>query len=288
MPTRAEQDQAYRQRRMERGNSEACASSHHDRCAVPACTCRCHTDPAGLERTKANSSAAARRAWETRRARGTTHTRKPVTADTGETPPNRPELKASGHKPALATAAAKQLKSEFALLLYFGDQGAARFVPKYWTTPEDRLTDDERTLLVNNTYTYLESTQWGRRLLQMLSKVSESAPLAQLVYTLALVAAPRLAHHKVIPAELASAIVFAPLLFAQSGTDDANGGASASVEPIGASEPDRPDWHRQVDVSGVPITVPPVQGGPAVEAGYGPLRHAADGQNGQVDRGHPL
>lgn len=284
---RAQQDQAYRQRRMERGNSEACASSHHDRCTAPACTCRCHTDPEGFKRGQ-DRTRAARQAWETRRARGTDHTRKPKPADTGETAPNRPELEA-GHKPALAAAAAKQIKSEAALLLWLADQGAAQFAPKLWTTPEDRLQDDERTLLVNNTYAYLESTAWGRRLLKLLNKASESAPLAALIYSVAMVAAPRLAHHKVIPVELASAIVFAPLLFQQStSADGSDTSTSPGMESERTPEPDRADWHREVDAGGIPFTVPPVQSGPPVETGHGPLRHPTNGENGAVPRGHPL
>lgn len=272
----AEQKSALRQRRLERGHSEACASSHHDRCVTPACACRCHSDPEGFHRRQEHHSAAARRAHETRRRNAG------QSAETAETPPNRPKVE-SGQKAALPAAAAKQVKSEFSLLLWVGDQGAARLVPKYWTTPEDRLTDDERVALVNASYAYLESTELGRRILKMLNKVSESAPLAQLLYTVAMIAAPRLAHHQVIPAELASAIVFAPLLFAQqsaAATDGADTGAAASVESVGAPQSDRPDWYGQVDASGVPFTVPPVQSGPPVETGHGPLRHPTDHQNG--------
>jgi hypothetical protein len=270
------------QKRLERGESQDCAHSHHERCVVEGCVCQCHRDPEAFKRRQQRDSAAAAKAWQTRRGGGEHATPAP------ETPPNRPEIKA-GHKAALPAAAGKQIKSEFSLLLYVADQGAARLVPRQWTTPEDRLTDDERTLLVNSTYAYLESTALGRRLLQMLFKVSESAPLAQLVYTVAMVAAPRLAHHQVIPPELASAIVFAPILFAQSAAAD---GPDTSTSPaVGAEpapQPDRPDWHREVDAGGIPFTVPPVQGGAPDQTGFGPLRHAANGQNGEVARGHPV
>lgn len=268
------------QRRLDRGASQECAHSHHDRCAAPACRCACHSDPEFAVK-QARQADAGRKAWESRRGGG-----QHATA-TSEIAPNRPELEV-GHKPALPAAAAKQIKSEAALLLWLADQGAAQFAPKLWTTPEDRLQDEERTLLVNNTYSYFESTVWGRRLLKFLNKASESAPLASLVYSVAMVAAPRLAHHKVIPVELASAIVFAPILFAQSTAGGADASTSASVEPERTPEPDRPDWHREVDVSGVPITVPPVQSGPPVQTGHGPLQHPTNGQNGEVPRGHPL
>jgi hypothetical protein len=244
--------------------------------------CLCHTDPAAFAKRQERDRANAYKAVESRRANHAA-----PRAEIAETPPNRPQVTA-GHKAALPAAAAKQLKSEFALLLYVTDQGAARLAPKYWTTPEDRLTEDERTSLVNSSYAALESTELGRRLLKMLFKVSESAPLAQLVYAVAIVAAPRLAHHKVIPPELASAIVFAPLLFAEqsAGAADASSTPVVGAEP--ASEPDRPDWHRQVDTGGVPFTVPPIQGGAADQTGFSPLRHAENGQNGEIPRGHPV
>ena len=275
-------------RRLERGESQACAHSHHNDCHVEACTCQHHRDPEAFQRRQARDSAAAAKAWQTRRGGGE-HARPGAETPTPETPPSRPELK-PGHKAALPAAAAKQIKSEFALVLWGADQAAARAVPQWWTTPEDRLTDDERTALVSATYAYLETFELGRRLLKMLFKVSESAPLAQLLYTVAMVAAPRLAHHKVIPPELASAIVFAPILFAQqsSGQDatDASGAASVGTVPTPVS--DRPDWHREIDTGGVPFTVPPVQGGAADQTGYGPLRHAENGQNGEIPRGYPL
>ena len=273
-------------RRLERGESQDCAHSHHERCKAPGCACQCHVDPAAFAERQVRDKANARKAWETRRGGGE-HAR-PGAADTAETAPNRPELK-PGHKAALTAAATKQLKSEFALLLWASDEGAARLAPRYWTTPEDRLTEDERTLLVNNTYAYLESTELGRRLLKLLAKVSESAPLATLVYTLAMVAAPRLAHHGVIPPELASAIIFAPILFAQQQpADTPDTGASAGVGAESTPLSDRPDWHREIDTGGIPITVPPVQGGIPDQTGHGPLRHTENSQNGAGPRGYPL
>lgn len=250
-----------------RGYSSPCAHSHHADCGLEACTCPCHTDPEYLTKTPAQRAHVARRAQAAGGA----------ARETGEVAPNRPTVK-PGVKPPITAAAARQLKSEFSLLLYGADQAAAKLTPKYWTTPEDRLQDDERTNLVNSSYAVMEA--YCPELLRILAKVSESAPLATFVYTVATVAAPRLAHHGVIPAELASAIVFAPLIFAQHAAAEPAGEPAAAVDPIGARVADRPDWDGQVDASGVPVAVPTVQGGVPEQAGYGPVRHGADHQNG--------
>lgn len=273
------------ERRLERGQAPLCARGQHERCEGGACTCRCHTDPNWAEQ-HAQAQARARRAAETMRSRGQPIGRRPARETAAaETAPKRPDLK-PGVKAAVPAAAARQIKSEFSLVLWGGDQAAARALPKYWTTPEDRLTDDERTQLVTAIYAWLEAR--FPRVLVLLSKVGESAPEALLLYTVAVVAAPRLARHGLIPAELASAIVFAPIILAnlqqQPETEPGAAGVGAESAPVG----DRANGDWQEHVSVPPLEIPPVQAGAAVETGFSGVRHGSSSQNGSLDHGLPL
>lgn len=218
-------------------------------------------------------------------AAAATSEKAPASSSVGEVAPNRPAVK-PGVKAAVPAAAARQIKSEFSLALWGADQAAARLAPQYWTTPEDRLQDDERTSLVNATYAVLEA--YFPAALKVLAKVSESAPLATFLYAVAMVAAPRLAHHKVIPPELASAIIFAPLLFNQPAGPDPATGAAAAVDSERARVSDRPNWDGQIDASGIPTPVPPVQGGVPEQTGHGPLQHGPDHKNGAGNGRYPL
>jgi len=224
------------------------------------CSCSCHTDPQWTAR-HAKQTDAGRRAYVTRREHANS------SVGTAETPPKRPDLK-SGAKPAVPAAAARQIKSEFALLLWIGDNGAAAAVPKLWTTPEDRLQEDERTALVNATYNELEAR--CPQLLKILAKAQESATEAALLYTVAMIAAPRLARHGVIPPELASAILFAPVI-AQSVSTREPG--AAAVDSVPTPQSDRANGHGQIDV-GEPFTAgPQVQAGPPQQTGFSDLQH---------------
>jgi hypothetical protein len=260
------------QARLVKGQSQDCAHSHHDRCQGGACTCKCHRDPEWLDRQRASAA----KAVEARRAARET--------GAAETPPKRPDLK-PGVKAAVPAAAARQIKSEFSLVLWGADNAAAKFAPQYWQTPEDRLADEERTQLVTAIYGELEAR--FPRALQVLARVGESAPEAMLLYTVAMIAAPRLARHGVIPNDLASAIVFAPLVLANLQQQTANG-AAADVGAEPASQPDRPDGDWQEHTRIPPLEIPPVQAGAAVEAGRGDIRHGPGGANGQIDHGLPL
>jgi len=263
--------------REDRGYTSQCSHSNHLGCPGNGCTCPCHVDPSYLERSPAERAHIARRAAARAQASPGSHS-------PGEVAPNRPQVK-PGVKAPIPAAAARQIKSEFSLALWAADQGAARIWPQYWTTPEDRLQDDERTSLVNATYAVLEA--YFPQALKVLAKVSESAPLATFLYTVAMVAAPRLAHHKVIPPELASAIIFAPLLFSQPAGEPA-GESTPAVDSERAREPDRPNWDGQIDTSGIPVAVPPVQGGVSQQTGHGPLQHGTDHQNGAGNGRYPL
>jgi hypothetical protein len=184
-----------------------------------------------------------------------------------ETAPKRPEIKPAT-KPAVPAAAAKQIKSEFSFALWLADQGAAKAVPRYWITPDDRLADDERTMLVNATYNELEAR--FPKLLKALAKVQENATEAALLYAIAIVAAPRLARHGVIPAELASAIVFAPIILANAQQSVAESDASA-VGAESASQPDREYRNGQIDASGAPTPVAEIRIDPPEQTGLGDI-----------------
>lgn len=199
-----------------------------------------------------------------------------------ETPPKRPALK-PGVKAAVPAAAARQIKSEFSLVLWGADNAAAKFAAQYWQTPEDRLSDDERTQLVTAIYGELEAR--FPRALQVLARVGESAPEAMLLYTVAMIAAPRLARHGVIPNDLATAIVFAPLVLANLQQQN---GAAADVGAEPAPQPDRPNGDWQEHVSVPPLEIPTVQAGAPVEAGHGQVRHGPGSPNGTSDTRLPL
>jgi hypothetical protein len=200
----------------------------------------------------------------------------------GETAPKRPDLK-PGAKPAIPAAAAKQIKSEGALLLWVADNAAAAALPQFWVTPDDRLQEQERTALVNASYNELEAR--CPQLLRFLAKAQESATEAALVYTIAMIAAPRLARHGVIPPELASAILFAPLI-AQSATtgQPATAGVGAESAPVA----DRPDRDGQEHAGQPFVEGAPVQAGAAQQTGRGDLRHAQDDPNGARNGRYPL
>jgi hypothetical protein len=202
-------------------------------------------------------------------------------ATTGETAPKRPDLK-PGAKAAIPAAAAKQIKSEGALLLWVADNAAAAALPQFWVTPDDRLQEQERTALVNASYNELEAR--CPQLLRFLAKAQESATEAALVYTIAMIAAPRLARHGVIPNELASAILFAPLI-AQSATGQP---ATAGVGAESTPERDRANGNGQEHAGQPFVEGAPVQAGAAVEAGRGDLRHAPNDSDGARNGRYPL
>jgi hypothetical protein len=256
-------------KRVSEGMSSPCANFKHKDCQQNEdCQCKCHNPAA--------EKSPAERAWDTRRGNGTA----------AETAPKRPPLR-PGVKAPVTAAAQRQIKSLFSITLWGADAGAANAAPKYWTTPEDRLTDDERTALVNATYLELETH--FPQLLVWMARVAESAPTANLALVVAVIAAPRLAHHNVIPESLANAIVFAPVLIAQqtAATPPESGPGqppTADVESNGAFIPDRPDWDGEKYVSSAPTTPAPVQGNPPQQAGHGEIRHGANDQNGTGPR----
>jgi hypothetical protein len=266
------------------GISGNCRRKDHHHCVSGQCQCQCHSDPTIEHYSKRSpASEAAKRAWQTRRGPGRPPTRAPA-----EIEPKRPDLR-SGAKPPVTAAAARQIKSEFAFGLWLADQGAARASDNglphkgWWLTPDDRLQEDERTSLVNATYNELAAR--CPQVLVWLAKASESATEAALLYAIALVAAPRLARHGVIPNELASAIVFAPILFANAHAEQEQ---AADVGAGPTLEPDRANGYGEIDIGGVPVGVPQVQGGAQVETGQSDVPNGPNnphrGGNGQ----HPL
>jgi hypothetical protein len=264
------------QQRMARGQSGDCSDSHHDRCTADKCSCECHSNPEAFEAKRANFSEAARKAHATRGHHVT------ATAATGETAPKRPDLK-QGVKAAVPAAAARQIKSEFALLLWAADSGAAAAVPKVWTTPEDRLQEPERTALVNATYNEIEAR--FPNLLKLLAKAQESATEAALIYTIAMIAAPRLARHGVIPNELASAILFAPLIAQSVGSREP---AAAAVDSESAPIADRANGNGQIHVGEPFAAGPQVQAGASVQAGFSDLQHGSGDQDSPRNGRHTL
>src|SRR5215831_20080585 len=173
------------------GISGNCRKRDHSHCVTKVCECQCHSDPSIEHHAKGSASDAARRAWQTRKQE-----------PRQEQAPKRPELR-TGKKPVSATAQ-RSIKSLFAVGLWGADAGAAAAFPKQWITPDDRLTQDERTTLVNAIYLELEAH--FPQLLVWLAVVAESAPTANLGLVVAVIMAPRLARHNVISEGLASAI----------------------------------------------------------------------------------
>jgi hypothetical protein len=261
-----------------RGESSQCSHSHHERCSGGTCTCQCHSDPAAFEKRREANQAAAGRAWETRRAGG----KAPASSSgaPGETAPKRPAI-ASGNKPAIPAAAAKQIKSEFAFGIWLADQGAATFRPQQWQTPDDRLREQEITALSSAVYNELEArAPW---LLKLLASAQQSAPEAALVYTVAMIALPRLARHgavvmgvKITP-ELANAVAIAPFLAAQQ---HVTGPGASDVGAESTPVADRADRYGQVDVGGAPAGSAPVHAGAAVQTGRGDLQNGSGDTDG--------
>lgn len=271
--------------RLSRGQSQACAHSHHDRCLeAESCTCDCHRDPAAA----AARREAAQRAYQTRLQRGEPPLRPKGRSESPsapkETAPKRPAI-ATGKKPVIPAAAAKQIKSGFGFALWSVDgvcAGAER-IPQW--TPEDRLQPAELSGLVDATYNEIEArAPW---LLKYLAKVGESAPEAALVYTVAMIALPRLARREAvimgvkITPEFARAVVIAPLI-AQSVGQQTSATMGAESAPVS----DRPDRNGQVDVGGAPAEAAPVQAGAAQQTGFGDVRHGPSHQNGAWNSGH--
>jgi hypothetical protein len=261
-----------RQRLRDEGYSSDCAHGEHKGCHVQACTCKCHAVAVADAPEPNRASEAAKKAWETRRGK---------TSPSAETPPKRPDLK-TGSKPAIPAAAARQIKSEFAVLLWAADQGAAAAAPALWTTPDDRLQEQERTALVNATYNELEAR--CPELLKLLAKAQESATEAALIYTVAMIAAPRLARHGVIPESFASAILFAPLI-AQSVASREPGASAVGAEP--APQPDRANGYGQVDVGQPLVEGAPVHAGAAVQAGLSDLLNRSGDTDGARNGRYP-
>lgn len=273
------------------GLSRRCAVEKHGECSGGGgkCKCQCHTTPEAIaaaelraaEHDTEAASAAARKAWDTRRAR-----EGGASPDRGETAPKRdgakrPEIKPA--KPVLPAAVARQLKSEFALLVWGADNIAAGMRPDVWRTPSDRLAEQEITGIVNASYAELEAR--APRLLKILAEAQKGAPEAMLLYTLAMIAIPRLANHEAvvlgvkITPEFARAVLYAPLI-AQSVANQQQPGASAAG--VGAEptlEPDRANGHGQIDVGGVPAAGPQVQNRAPEQAGFGDVRHGTNDQN---------
>jgi hypothetical protein len=237
---------ARRQQMMNQGWSSDCAHAMHARCALETCKCKCHRS---------------------------------------EPEPKRPELK-TGAKAALPAPKMRMVKSQFSLALWGGDQLAAKVAPKYWTTPEDRLQDDERTALVNATYAELEAR--FPVALEWLAKAAESATEATLLYVIATIAAPRLARHGVISAELATAIVFAPIAFASASAAAETNGATPTVEPERTPMRGGPNGNGQIDADGIPTPLSEVQARAPEQAGPSDIPGVPLDQNRGGNGRHPL
>lgn len=259
--------------RLGRGMSQDCAHSHHERCSNAECKCDCHSHP---ERMEARADAA-------RRANATRNAAK------AETAPKRPDVK-TGAKAAIPAAAAKQIKSEFAFLLWLGDGmvAGAEQVPQW--TPEDRLQPGEIEGLTNAVYNELEAR--APFLLRWLSKAQDSAPEAALLYTVAMIALPRLARREAvimgvkITPEFARAVILAPLVAQSAARPGAEQPAAAGVGPVPTSQPYRSDGYGQVDAGGAPAAPASVQVGAPIEAGHGPLRHGSGDPDSARNNGH--
>jgi hypothetical protein len=257
------------------GLTLSCAKNDHGVCrgADGQCVCTCHTADAQAQLTPGQKAARTRRANGGRSA-------------TGETAPKRPELK-SGAKAVIPAAAAKQLKSEFALLIWGADGIVAGARPELWKTPEDRLTEGEINGLTVATYNEMEAR--CPALLKILAKAQESAPEAALLYTVAMIAIPRLARREAvvlgvkITPEFARAVVFAPLVFAQQAAQQS---AASGVESVATSVGYRPDGDRQEHAGGVPVEGAPVQAGAAEQAGQRDVRHGQGYPNGAWNAGY--
>lgn len=265
-----------------RGRSYLCSHAKHAECAGPPCTCYCHTHPERLE----TYQEAGRRAFRNRGTGAASAETPPTRPAARETPPKRPELK-PGHKAVIPAAAAKQIKSEFALLVWGADGIVAGARPELWKTPEDRLTEGEISGLTNAVYNELEARAPG--LLRVLAKAQESAPEAALIYTVAMIAIPRLARREAvvmgvkITPEFARAVVFAPLVFAQQAAQQQQ---SAGVEPVTTPVGDRPNGNGQIDVGGAPAEGAPVQASAPQQTGFGDVRHGQGDPHGAWANGH--
>lgn len=268
------------------GLSRRCAREQHFDCSGGGgkCKCQCHTTPEAIAAAEARAaehdaeaaSAAAKKAWDTRRARE---------AD-GETAPKRegakrPEIKTA--KPVLPAAVARQLKSEFALLVWGADNIAAGVRPDVWRTPSDRLAEQEITGIVNASYAELEAR--APRLLKILAEAQKGAPEAMLLYTLAMIAIPRLANHEAvvlgvkITPEFARAVLYAPLIAQSVANQQQSGASAAGVGAEPTLEPDRANGNGQIDVGGVSAAGPQVQDRAPFQTGLGDVRHGPDDQN---------
>jgi hypothetical protein len=259
------------------GLSGNCRKRDHSHCVTKVCECPCHADPSIPHHAKGSpASEAAKRAWTTRRG-----------SHAQEQAPKRPELK-TGKKPPVNATAQRAIKSLFALGLWGADAGAAIAVPKAWITPDDRLTQDERTTLVNAIYLELEAH--APQVLVWLAVVVESAPTANLGLVVAVIMAPRLARHGVISESLANAITFAPLILAQQAATavTASEQQAANVESVGTPEPDRADRNGEIDFGSASVAIPPLQVGAAEQARHGEVRHGPNDSNGTRDRQQPL
>jgi hypothetical protein len=238
--------------RREKGFSEYCVQSHHNEChEIETCPCGCHTNPKPAAKI----------------------------STPGETPPKRPEIK-SGVKTAIPATAARQVKSYFAFGIWSADQALGGFRPDLWQTPEDRLTEGEIIGLRDAIYAELEArAPW---VLKWLMTAGGSAPEAMLLYTLAMIALPRLARREVtilgtkITPEFARAVVFAPII-AQQLTRDA-GATGVGAEPAHVDH--RTDRNGQEHAGQPFVAGAPIPPGAAVQTGLGDVPDGSGNPNG--------
>lgn len=102
----------------------------------------------------------------------------------------------------------------------------------FWLS-DDRFQPEETVMLVEGVYSVLETFP---TFLLWLAETSAQGVWLQLGVILAMVAAPRLARHGIIPPEIAAIISFAPFFMASGGApNDSGGNGNGQVHPTSVS-----------------------------------------------------
>lgn len=234
------------EQRLAAGLTAACAHAHHSQCKGKdgGCTCTCHSKA---------------------QANGHTHDELTPGQKAARTRAKRRESapKREASTPGIPANKRRQLKSAAATVIA-GSDWAVRSLKRPWWTEEDKFEASETSMLVDALYSELENYP---KVLKWIADHMDAAGHAQLGMALLMIAAPRLARRGMLPVEVASAIVYAPLLFAQQQPEPPTADVGAGATP----GDHRANGNGQVDVSVPPPNGTAVRGDTEVEARLGPL-----------------
>lgn len=167
----------------------------------------------------------------------------------------KPKQRVPARPPRLGQSESKRAKQMLGLGISGLDNAAHYALPKLWPD-EDRLKPEETLDLINATYNELEAV--APQVLVWLSQVAAESVHIAFLWTIALVAMPRLERRGIVPAGTTFLIALAPFQVGAGGASVGDrGNGNGQVDPASATAatvvvPDRhPDQSRQADGQGL-------------------------------------